>query len=397
VSAGGVVLAVNAGSSSLKVAAFRQRRRLERILNARVERIGGPDPELSVDGPGGEPPARRPVEAPDHAACVEPLAGELGRRLGGTRPLAVGHRVVHGGPRLGEPGMIDAGMLAELRALRPLDPLHLPAQIALVEAFQRQFPDVPQVACFDTAFHRDLPRVAAIVPVPRRYEALGLRRYGFHGISYEFLLEELARRAGERAARGRVILAHLGNGASMAAVRDGRSVETTMALTPAAGLVMGTRPGDLDPGVGPFLARVEGMTPKAFDEMVNTRSGLLGVSETSADVRDLLDREGEDPRAAEALALFCYRARTCIGALAAALRGLDALVFSGGIGEASPVVRSRICDGLEFLGVALDPGLNARGEDLISAPGGRVEVRVIATDEERRIAQSAYRIATAAR
>ena len=219
---------------------------------------------------------------------------------------------------------------------------------------------MPQVACFDTAFHHDLPRVAQIVPIPRRYEAAGVRRYGFHGLSYAYLMEELARVAGPEAAAGRVILAHLGSGASLAAVREGRCVDTTMGLTPASGLVMGTRSGDIDPGLVRFLMRSEGMTTEQFHDLVNHESGLLGVSETSPDLRDLLARQDADVRAAEAVALFCYQAKKAIGALAAALGGLDILVFSGGIGENSPEARRRICAGLEFLGIALDDRRNAR-------------------------------------
>jgi acetate kinase len=252
-------------------------------------------------------------------------------------------------------------------------------------------PALPQVACFDTAFHGTMPRVARTLPIPRRLEAKGVRRYGFHGLSYSFLMEELRRVAGARASRGRVILAHLGNGASMAAVRKGGSIDTTMGFTPAAGLVMSTRSGDLDPGIVGFLARTEGMTAPEFQKMVNRDSGLLGVSGTSSDMRDLLGRESRDIRAAEAVALFCYQARKWIGAYAAALGGLDTLVFSGGIGENSPAVRARICRGLGFLGVALDARRNAANAPVISRPAGRVAVRVIRTDEELMIARSVMR------
>ena len=245
------------------------------------------------------------------------------------------------------------------------------------------------MACFDTAFHHDLPRVAQIIAIPRRYEAAGVRRYGFHGLSYAYLMEELARVAGPEAARGRVILAHLGSGASLAAVRDGRCIETTMGLTPTSGLVMGTRCGDIDPGLVRFLMRAEGLTIDQFHDLVNHESGLLGVSETSADLRDLLARQDDDVRAAEAVELFCYRAKTWLGALAAALGGLDTLVFAGGIGENSPEARRRICDGLEFLGIALDERRNAANAPIISTEDGRVAVRVIPTDEESLIARAA--------
>jgi acetate kinase len=248
------------------------------------------------------------------------------------------------------------------------------------------------VACFDTAFHRDMPRVAQLLPIPRRFDEKGIRRYGFHGLSYAFLMEELERVAGTDASHGRVILAHLGNGSSLAAVRQGRSVDTTMAFTPAAGVPMSTRSGDLDPGLAWFLARSENMSAEQFHRMVNHESGLLGVSETSSDMRDLLARETADVRAAEAVALYCYQVMKSIGAFAAALHGLDTLVFSGGIGENAPVIRQRICAGLGYLGVALDDSKNAANDADISAQPAAVTVRMIRTDEEAMIARATQRI-----
>jgi acetate kinase len=248
------------------------------------------------------------------------------------------------------------------------------------------------VACFDTAFFHDLPRVARLLSIPRRYEAQGVRRYGFHGLSYAFLMGELGAQAGEQAARGRVILAHLGNGASLAAVHDGEAVDTSMGFTPAAGVPMGTRSGDLDPGLVSYLARSEDMSPQQFDDMINFKSGLLGISETSSDMRELLDREAQDVRAAEAVSLFCYQIRKWIGAFAAALGGLDQLVFAGGVGENAPKVRARICHGLGFLGIDLDETRNEENARLISRAAGRVKVRVIHTDEELMIARSVTRI-----
>ena len=302
---------------------------------------------------------------------------------------AVGHRVVHGGGRYSQPEPVTDDLLAELRRISPYDPEHLPGEIDLIEAFRRLDPALPQVACFDTAFHHDLPRVAQIVPIPRRFEAAGVRRYGFHGLSYAFLMGELERVAGAAAARGRVVLAHLGAGSSLAAVHGGRPVDTTMGFTPASGLVMGTRTGDIDPGLVRFLVEAGGLTVESFHAMVNHESGLLGVSETSPDLRDLLARQGEDVRAAEAVELYCYRVKAGIGALAAALGGLETLVFAGGIGENSPEVRRRVCDGLGFLGVALDNLRNEAGAAVISADGGPVTVRVIRTDEEVMIARAA--------
>src|ERR1035437_9407265 len=305
---------------------------------------------------------------------------------------AVGHRVVHGGPKYSKPQLITKEMVEELRQLKPFDPEHLPEEIQLTEAFHRRFPDLPQVACFDTAFHHELPRVARLLPIPRRYEAQGVRRYGFHGLSYSFLMGELARLAGTEAAQGRVILAHLGNGASLAAVHHGKAVDTSMSFTPTAGVPMSTRSGDLDPGLVWYLSRTEEMGAKQFNEMVNFQSGLLGVSETSSDMRDLLQHETQDVRAAEAVALFCYQVKKWIGAFAAALGGLDTLVFSGGIGENAPTVRARICDGLEFLGIELEEKRNAANEGVISSAASRVAIRVIRTDEEHMIAKTVCRV-----
>jgi len=386
------VLTINGGSSSIKFAVFEAGDSLRRILKGSIERIGRPDAILRVKGVSEADNFSRPVAAPNHTAAVGALMNWIEERSGPDGLTAVGHRVVHGGPKHSEPERITAAMVEELRGLSPFDPDHMPEEILLTEAFHRRFPDLPQVACFDTAFHHDLPRVARLLPIPRRYESQGVRRYGFHGLSYAFLMEELARVAGAEAARGRVILAHLGNGASLAAVRDGRSVDTSMSFTPAAGVPMSTRSGDLDPGLVWYLARTGGLDARRFNVMVNLQCGLLGVSETSSDMRDLLDRETQDVRAAEAVALFCYQVKKCIGAFAAALGGVDTLVFAGGIGENAPSVRARICDGLEFLGIGLEAKRNAANEGVISDTAGRVAVRVIRTDEEIMIARSVCRL-----
>jgi acetate kinase len=291
-----------------------------------------------------------------------------------------------------QPEIVTQDLLDELDRLRPYDPDHLPREIELIEAFRQRHPKLPQVACFDTAFHQTMPRVARLLPLPRRFDSKGVQRYGFHGLSYAYLMEELARLGDPAAATGRVILAHLGNGASLAAVRDGKSIDTSMGFTPTAGLVMSTRSGDLDPGVAPYLARTEKLTTKQFYEMVNHESGLLGVSETSSDMRDLLAREKDDGRAAEAVALFCYQAKKWIGSFAAALGGLDTLVFSAGIGENCPSIRARICDELGFLGIALDEARNAGNAPVVSTAASRAAVRVIRTDEELMIARSVCRV-----
>ena len=382
------ILTINGGSSSIKFALFDAGDSLRRILEGSIERIGLPETAWRVKGLKPEDNFSRPMAAPDHTAAVGALMDWFEERDMGDALSAVGHRVVHGGPKYSKPQRITAEMVGELRRLSPFDPEHMPEEILLTEAFHRRFPDLPQVACFDTAFHHDLPRVAQLLPIPRRYEAQGVRRYGFHGLSYAFLMGELDRLAGAEAAHGKVILAHLGNGASLAAVRNGKSVDTSMGFTPAAGVPMSTRSGDLDPGLVWYLARTEKMSAKQFNEMVNSRSGLLGVSETSSDMRDLLDREAQDVRAAEAVALFCYQVRKWIGAFAAALGGLDTLVFSGGIGENAPAIRARICDGLGFLGIDLEEMRNTANEGVISAGASRVAVRVIRTDEERMIART---------
>jgi acetate kinase len=386
------ILTINGGSSSIKFALFEAGAPLRRMLEGGIERIGLPEAALRVKGLSEEDNFSRSVTAPDHTAAAGALMDWIEERLGRVAPSAVGHRVVHGGPKHSDPQLITEEMVEELRQLRPFDPEHLPEEIQLTEAFHRRFPDLPQVACFDTAFHHDLPRVARLLAIPRRYEAQGVRRYGFHGLSYSFLMGELARLAGAKAARGRIILAHLGNGASLAAVRDSKPVDTSMGFTPTAGVPMSTRSGDLDPGLVWYLARSEKMSAKQFNEMVNFQSGLLGVSETSSDMRDLLEREAQDVRAAEAVALFCYQVKKWVGAFAAALVGLDTLVFAGGIGENAPAVRTRICDGLGFLGIELEEKRSAANEGVISAPACRATVRVIRTDEEQMIAKTVCRV-----
>ncbi len=374
------ILTINGGSSSIKFALFDGA--LRRILAGSIERIGLPEAALRVQGLTPQDNFSRPVTAPDHTAAVAVLMDWIEER--GVALAAVGHRVVHGGPKYSQPERITAKMVEALHGLCPFDPEHLPEEILLTEAFHRRYPELPQVACFDTAFHHCLPRVAQVLPIPRRYEAQGLRRYGFHGLSYAYLMEELARLGVP--ATGRVILAHLGNGASLAAVQDGKPIDTSMGFTPAAGVVMSTRSGDLDPGVAGYL--MKNMTPEQFSHLVNHESGLLGVSQTSSDMRDLLAHESTDVRAAEAVALFCYQIKKCIGAYTAALGGLDTLVFAGGIGENAPVIRARICDGLEFLGIEIDKQRNAGNAAVISASSGRVTVRVMHTDEEVMIAKS---------
>jgi acetate kinase len=387
------ILTINGGSSSIKFALFEAGAPPRVILKGELERIGLTHATLRAKGANIADDLSRSVTAPNHSVAVGALMDWLEERPGrGDALSAVGHRVVHGGPKYSQPQRLTADVLEELRRLSPFDSEHLPAEILLAEACHRRFPALPQIACFDTAFHHDLPRVAQLLAIPRRYEAQGVRRYGFHGLSYAFLMEELSRLAGAEAGRGRVILAHLGSGASLAAIHDGKPVDTSMAFTPTAGLPMGTRSGDLDPGLSWYLARTEGRDARGFNEMVTRESGLLGVSESSSDMRDLLENEEWDVRAAEAVALFCYQVKKWIGAFAAALGGVDTLVFAGGIGEHAPAVRARTCEGLGFLGITLDEGRNAANDGVISAAASKVVVRVIPTDEERIIAESVCRV-----
>jgi acetate kinase len=351
-----------------------------------MDRIGSAEPSLTVDHGGDSAPTHIKAAIKDSAAAIDYLLDWLE-----SQPLfktldGVGHRVVHGMLHT-SPERVTTALLNELKSIVPFDPEHMPREIELIEALQRRHSQLPQVVCFDTAFHRSMPRVATQLAIPRRYAAKGIQRYGFHGLSYTFLMRELARLGDPAAARGRVILAHLGSGASLAAVRDGRCIDTSMGFTPTAGLVMGTRSGDLDPGLVSYLALTDAMNAMQFQTMVNHESGLLGISETSADVRDLLARESSDPRAAEALALFCYQAKKWIGSFAAALGGVDTLVFAGGIGENAAPVRKRICDGLNFLGIEIDENANGRHAPRISTGAGSVAVRVIRTDEESVIAE----------
>ena len=386
------VLAVNAGSSSIKFALYDATEPLRRRSRGKIERIGLPGTTLTVDDATGTRAQSREIDARDHGGAASALIAWIEEAGIFSAIEAVGHRVVHGGSLYSAPARIDDELLQALRGISAYSPEHLPGEIDLIERFTQRFRNVPQVACFDTAFHHDMPRVAQLLPIPRRFDAKGVRRFGFHGLSYAFLMEELERVAGTDASHGRVILAHLGNGSSLAAVRQGKSVDTTMAFTPAAGVPMSTRSGDLDPGLSWYLAQTENMSVEQFHRMVNHESGLLGVSETSSDIRDLLAREAADVRAAEAVALYCYQVKKSIGAFAAALGGLDTLVFSGGIGENAPVIRQRICEGFGYLGIALDDNRNTANEDVISADASTVTVRMIRTDEEAMIARATQRI-----
>jgi acetate kinase len=389
-SASSCVLTINSGSSSIRFSVYETGETPRRRLDGKIDRIGLSDTNLIVNDPAKEPQAPRRLNATDHRTAVGFLLDWLEAHPVFASINAAGHRVVHG-LKHSEPERVTPKLLAELHRITPYAPDHLPREIALIETLLGRHPKLPQVACFDTAFHRTMPRVARLLPIPRRYAAKGVERYGFHGLSYAYLMEELGR-LDPAASKTRVILAHLGNGASLAAVRSGKSIDTSMGFTPAAGLVMSTRTGDLDPGLVYYLARTERMSSAQFQRMVNHESGLLGVSGTSSDLRELLAQEAGDERAAEAVALFCYETRKWIGSFAAALGGLDTLVFAGGIGENAPLIRERICNELGFLGIELDKKRNAKNAPMISADAGRVRVRVIRTNEEVMIARSVTRV-----
>ena len=384
------ILTINGGSSSIKFAILHGST-LARTLSGKVDRIGSKAASFEFTDALATQPATLCDEIDSFPAAVKFLIDWLDERVGLTSLAAVGHRVVHGMLHT-EPQLVTDDLLVDLHKIVACDPQHLPGEIALIEALRARLPDVPQFACFDTGFHATMPRVAKLLAIPRRFDRLGVQRFGFHGLSYAFLLHELIRIGDPAAVIGRVILAHLGNGASLCAVRDGQSIETTMGFTPAAGLPMSTRSGDLDPGLMGYLARTEQMTVNEFDQMVNHESGLLGVSELSSDMRELIELEAVDIRAAEAVELFCYQTKKSLGALVAALGGLQTLVFSGGIGENAPEVRARICAGQSCFGIELNALLNKDNAAVISSANSSVTVRVIRTDEEQMIARSVMKM-----
>jgi acetate kinase len=373
------VLTVNTGSSSVKLGVYAVGEGERLLLSGTATRLGLPGGSLEISRPEGSMQPGRTASG-SHGDALAKFLDLVGEETGGTVDAA-GHRIVHGGTRYAAPVRVTPEVLEDLRGLEAIAPDHLPQAVAAIEAVSEARPSLTHIACFDTAFHRTLPPVARLVPLPR---GLGVERFGFHGLSYEYVLSRL-RELDSAAAAGRVLLAHLGNGASMAAVRGGVCVETTMGFTPAGGLLMGTRPGDLDPGVLVHLVRTQGLGADELNELVNKRAGLLGVSGLSPDMKDLL--ESDDPAAAEAVELFCYQARKFVGALSTVLGGLDTLVFTGGIGEHAAAIRSRICAGLEYLGLEIDPERNAEHGPVLSAPESGVTVRVIATDEDLMIAR----------
>ena len=385
------VLTINGGSSSIKFALYQTSEPLEKKIYGSVNRIGLPGTNLTFSDSDRKHKDSLILESSDTRSAANFLIDWLEKKIDFSLISGIGHRVVFGLKHT-EPEPITQELVNELHRISPYDTDHLPAEIELIEAMQQRYPKIPQVACYDTAFHHTMPRVAGILPIPRRFEALGIQRYGFHGLSYSYLIEELARIAGTKAAKGRVILAHLGSGASLAAFNESKSIDTSMGFTPAGGLTMGTPPGDLDPGVAWYMMKSENLTPKQFNKIINHDSGLLGISETSSDMQDLLAKGNDDVRAAEAVALFCYQAKKWIGSFSAALGGLNTLVFAGGIGENCPVIRSRICEGLGFLGIELEEKQNIANAPIISKDTAQAVVRIIHTDEELMIAKTVSQI-----
>jgi len=386
------VAVLNAGSSSIKFALYRADQGLGLMFRGQIEGIGT-KPRLRVLDDGRRTVAERSWEpaALDHRAATEEILRTGRSLIGDARIHAVGHRVVHGGTDFGAPVRLDAQVVAALERLIPLAPLHQPHNLAPVKVIAQAVPNLPQVACFDTAFHRSQPVLAQSFALPRKFTAEGVRRYGFHGLSYEFIVARL-REIDPGLAASRLVIAHLGNGASLCAVKNGRSVASTMGFTAVDGLMMGTRCGAIDPGVILYLMDNHGMDARAIEALIYSKSGLLGVSGLSSDMRTL--RQSAAPEAREAIDLFIYRIVREIGSLAAALGGLDGLIFTGGIGENDAATRAEVAGQCRWLGLALDDERNAAGDGRISAPDSGVASWVIPTDEERMIARHTMATAT---
>ncbi len=380
------ILCLNGGSSSLKFAVYRlSGAGEERIFSGAVEAIGEPVGKAWLRS-GDKALLEETGNFPDHTAAIKKMFAAL-REQGVEKLAAAGHRIVHGGPKFTAPQRIDARLKEALKELIPFAPLHLPSQVAMIEAVEAHFPDLPQVACFDTAFHSGMPEVAQRFALPQKLWEQGIRRYGFHGLSYEYVVSKLGRELGTRA-----IIAHLGNGASMVALKDGLPMDTSMGLTPTGGFMMGTRSGDLDPGVLIHLLKA-GYSADRLEELVDHGSGLLGVSGQTSDMKTLLEKSQTDKAAGLAVEMFTYQVRKFIGAYAAVLNGLDTLVFTGGIGERAAEIRVKICLGLEYLGIELDTETNSRNAGVISLPASRCTVRVIQTDEDLMIVRHTREVA----
>jgi len=386
------ILTINSGSSSIKFSLYRMGRSEELVLKGEIVGIGLSGSLFHARDAAAQSLVKVQQSFPDHRAALKRLLAWLHENSLDRNLSAIGHRVVHGGTLYSRPRLATPDLLSGLRRLSPFVPEHLPHELDAIETIGRVYPALSQVACFDTMFHRNMPRVAQRYPFPGDLFEEGILRYGFHGLSYEYILEELLREAGEETAGGRIIIAHLGHGASMAAVHKGQCLDTTMGFTPTGGLVMSTRSGDLDPGLLLYLLEQKGMTPRELNDLVNRKGGLLGLSGTTGDMKELLEKEAEDPGTQEAVDLFCYQARKFLGGLTTVLGGLDTLVFTGGIGENAVPVRRRICDGLEYLGIRLDPDRNSENAAIISKNRSQVTVRVIGTNEELMIARHTHHL-----
>jgi acetate kinase len=382
-----VILSLNSGSSTLKFGLYRFAEVEEvQIVHGAVENIGVSGGHLWIRGSDKTSLVDIQRKFPDHAAAAEGISAAA-TDLGFPKPTAAGHRVVHGGARHIGPKRVDEQLLADLRRLVPFGPLHLPSALQGIETVAARFPDLPQVACFDTTFHHRMPKVAQSFPLPRGLWHEGIRRYGFHGLSYEYIVATLG-----AAGDGRLVIAHLGNGASLAAVLDGNPLDTTMGFTPAGGLMMGTRSGDLDPGVLTYLMHAKKYNADQIEDLVNEKAGLLGVSGISPDMKTLLEQREREPNANEAVELYCYLLRKQVAAMASVLGGMDTLVFTGGIGERAAPVRWEVCRGLSFLGIDLDPDKNADNADVISTNRSSCVVRVIPTNEDLMVARHTRRV-----
>jgi acetate kinase len=381
------ILCLNSGSSSLKFALYQMGNDRETLLvEGEVKNIGLEKGSLWIKDWKNQNLEDLTIVNPDHCLALQEIFKVM-KSLSLPRPDAVGHRLVHGGPKHAAPEVVSPELIVTLHSLIPLAPLHLPYGILCIEEVISQFPEIPQVACFDTAFHRNMPEIAQRLPLPRHFWDEGLRRYGFHGLSYEYILHSLSHQA-----KRRIIIAHLGNGASLAAVKNGVPIDTTMGLTPTGGVIMGTRSGDLDPGIPIYLMRQKGYDPDKLDHLLNYESGILGISGLSSDMDKLIQRSDNESNAAQAIEMFCYYVRKYIGALTAVLGGIDMLIFTGGIGEKSAVIRSRICKDLEYLGIRLNSELNEANAEIITIPESKCTVHVIQTKEDLMIARQTHKI-----
>ena len=387
-SAEDTLLAINAGSSSIKFALYEQKG-LKPLFYGEMENIGDVNAQLNFTNALSNQSRQFDVGGSDRKTLIRFLADWLNMQEGFNRVTAIGHRLVQG-MQYQRPEKITDQLLLALKKITAYDPEHIPGEIEIIEIFVKNFPTVEQVACFDTDFHHTMPKIAALLPIPRRYFEKGIRRYGFHGLSYAYLLEELSALTNPKTANAKIIIAHLGNGASVAAIEHRKSMDCSMGFTPNSGLPMGTRSGDIDPGFLYYLMQEEKLSPQKINVLLNHESGLLGISETSSNMRELLKKQDTDSRASEAIALFCYQTKKCIGAYAAALGGIDTLIFSGGIGEHTPQIRTQICDTLKFLGIEIDENKNKNNADIISMPDAKVTIRVMHTNEELMIAKLVY-------